>query len=91
MFWQHERLHRLVLGDYARRRAVIEEARVTFQVEAVSSNTAWDAHRQKLHDWTNRVERIAHGRKFYSLFDRYWAEQDQLDQVFLSKLGAAER
>ncbi len=91
LFWQHERLHRLVLGDYARRRASMEEARVTFQVEALSSNEAWEAHRQKIQDWTSRVECVARGRKSYSLFDRYWAEQDKLDQVFLGKLGAAER
>ncbi len=91
LFWQHERLHRLVIGDYARRRAVMEEARVTFQVEALSSNDAWDAHWQQLHDWTNRVERMARGRKFYSLFDRYWAEQDKLDQMFLRQAGESAR
>lgn len=85
LFWQHERLHRLVIGDYARRRAVFEELRVTFQVEALSSQEAWEAHRQKLHDWTRRVEHIARGRKNYSLFDRYWSEQDKLDQMFLHK------
>ncbi len=91
LFWQHERLQRLVVGDYARRRAVFEEARVTFQVEALSSGESWEAHRQKIHDWTTCVERVARRRKPYSLFDRYWAEQDKLDQVFLDKLGAAER
>jgi dipeptidase len=84
LFWQHERLHRLVLGDYARRRAVFEEARVTFQVEALARADAWEAHRQQLQDWTQRVARIAKGRKSYSLFDRYWAEQDKLDEMFLT-------
>ena len=91
LFWQHERLHRLVLGDYARRRALIEEARVTFQAKALSSNEAWEAHRQKIRDWTMRVARVARRRNPYSLFDRYWAKQDKLDQVLLGKLGAAER
>jgi secernin len=91
LFWQHERLHRLVIGDYARRRAAFEETRVTFQVEALSRDDAWDAHRQQLHDWTRRVERMARGRKFYSLFDRYWAEQDELDQMFLRKAGEFAR
>lgn len=87
LFWQHERLHRLIIGDYARRRAVMEEARVTFQVEALSGNDAWDVHRQKIREWTDRIENIAAARKSYSFFDRYWAEQDKLDQVFLRKLG----
>ena len=85
LFWQHERLHRLVIGDYARRRAAIEESRVTFQVEALSHHDAWETHREKLRDWASRVESIARGSKSYSLFDRYWAEQNHLDQSFLAK------
>ena len=91
LFWQHERLQRLVLGDYARRRAAFEEARVTFQVEALASDEAWQAHPQKIQDWTAQVERIARGRKRLSLFDRYWAEQDKLDQIFLRKAGESAR
>ena len=91
LFWQHERLQRLVVGDYARRRAVFEEARVTLQVAALSSSDPWDAHQQQIREWTSRVERMARSRNPFSLFDRYWAEQDKLDQVFLGKLGASER
>ncbi|HEX4949509.1 MAG TPA: C69 family dipeptidase [Blastocatellia bacterium] len=91
LFWQHERLHRLVIGDYARRRAAFEEARVTFQVEALSRDDAWEAHREKIRDWTSRVERVARGRKFYSLFDQYWAEQNKLDQIFLRKVEEQPR
>lgn len=87
LFWQHERLHRLVIRDYARRRAVFEEARVTFQAEALLSSEAWEAHRQKIRDWTNRVEEVKPQRKSYSLFDRYWDEQNKLDQTFLEKAG----
>ena len=70
---------------------MMEEARVTFQVEALSSGESWGAHRQQIQEWTSRVERMARSRNPFSLFDRYWAEQDKLDQVFLGKLGAAER
>lgn len=87
LFWQHERLHRLVLGDYARRRALFEEARVSFQAEVVSGNVedAWAIHQQKLRDWTARVAHVARGPKSYSFFDRYWEEQNKLDQMFLKK------
>ncbi len=87
LFWQHEQLHRLVIGDYARRRAVLEEARVTFQAQALSSSDSWDAHRQQLQEWTNRVARIARSRSPFSLFDRYWAEQNNLDRMFLEKFA----
>ncbi|MFN7927779.1 MAG: C69 family dipeptidase [Blastocatellia bacterium] len=85
LFWQHERLHRLVIGDYARRRALFEEARVTLQAEVLSGTAAnaWEEHRQQLRAWTRRVALIAKGRKSYSLFDRFWAEQDKLDEIFL--------
>lgn len=85
LFWQHERLHRLVIGDYARRRAVFEEARVTLQSDVFSGvvTDAWEEHRQQLLAWTRRVGLLAKGRKSYSLFDRFWAEQDKLDEIFL--------
>jgi secernin len=89
LFWLHERLHRLVIGDYARRRAVFEEPRVTFQAQVLSGavEDAWETHRQKIPAWIERVDRIAKGRKSYSLFAQYWAEQNKLDQVFLRKFA----
>ena len=89
LFWQHERLHRLVIGDYARRRAVIEEARVSLQADVLAGKIAdaWETHRQQIPLWTKRVAAIAQGRKSYSFFDRYWAEQDKLDQMFFAQFA----
>ncbi len=89
LFWTHEKLHRLVLGDYARRRAVFEEARVTLQVQIVNGtvNNSWATHLEKIQNWIERVQQIAEPRNIFSLFDRYWKEQDNLDQIFLQKLG----
>ncbi|MBS1808515.1 MAG: C69 family dipeptidase [Acidobacteria bacterium] len=89
LFWQHEQLHRAVLGDYARRRAVFEAARVSLQADVLSGQEAdaWTAHQQQIPAWTERVKRIARGRKSYSFFDRYWEEQDKLDQMFLARFA----
>ena len=89
LFWQHERLHRLVLGDYARRRAVFEEARVSLQADILSGKVAtpWKTHQHQIPAWTERVVRLTKGRKAYSFFDRYWAEQNKLDQVFLAQFA----
>ena len=92
LFWQHEKLHRLVIGDYARRRAVFEEARVTFQAQALSepNQNSWENHRQLITEWTAKVQRIAKSPKNFSLFDRYWTEQNKRDQIFLAKEAGAE-
>ena len=89
LFWMHENLHRLVLGDYARRRAVFEEARVTLQVQSTNGTikNPWAAHLERIQNWTERVQHAAKSNKIFSLFDRYWKEQNNLDQIFLEKLG----
>lgn len=85
LFWQHERLHRLVIGDYARRRAVFEEARVSLQADVLAGRVtdAWANHQQQIPAWTERVERLRPKSKSFSFFARYWSAQNKLDQLSL--------
>jgi dipeptidase len=93
LFWRHERLHRLALGDYARRRALIEVERREMEAKFLSlskgSNEsqaspaqcqqAWEEHRAKLAEWGARIARAdaRDGRSW--LARRYWRLQNQMD------------
>jgi dipeptidase len=94
LFWRHERLHRLVLGDYAARRALFEVARVEAQAkvfeaaeEAMRSNDGracqqlWEWHRELALEWTERVAAAAPRDRRSILARRYWAQQNVLDRL----------
>jgi dipeptidase len=94
LFWRHERLHRLVLGDYAARRAMFEVARVEAQAkvfaameEAVRSHDSgacqqiWEWHRELALEWTERVSKTAPRERRSMLARRYWAQQNVLDRL----------
>lgn len=95
LFWRHERLHRLALGNYARRRALIEVERRELEAKFLSISNggnglppnaaecqqAWEEHRAMLSVWNERITRAAtHDRRSW-LARRYWQQQNQLDHL----------
>lgn len=92
LFWRHERLHRLALGDYARRRAVIEverrelEARVLSlghesQPTANQCQQAWTEHRAVLPNWSERMARMVSTDHRSWLTRHYWRQQNAVDRL----------
>lgn len=92
LFWRHELLHRMTLGDYARRRAMTEVERreleakfLSFGNESLPSaaecQIAWDEHLAILPEWTDRIAREAsHDRRGW-LTRRYWRQQNEADRL----------
>lgn len=92
LFWRHERLHRLVLGDYARRRAMFEVERRELEARflslgnglpptAAECQQAWEAHRAMLPEWSERIARAASGDRRSWLTQRYWQQQNLMDKL----------
>ncbi len=92
LWWQHEQLHRLTLGDYARRRAMTEIERRQLEAKFLSLNNgelptaaecqaAWDEHRAVLPNWIDRIAREAKGDRRGWLTRRYWLEQNEADHL----------
>jgi dipeptidase len=92
LWWRHERLHRLTLGDYARRRAMTEIARRELEAKflslsngdlptAAACQTAWDEHLAMLPDWIDRIAYEARHDRRWFLTRRYWQQQNLLDQI----------
>lgn len=94
LFWRHERLHRLVLGDYAARRAMFEVARLEAQAKALAAaeealrsrdgracQQLWEWQRELTLEWTERVIKAAPRDRRSTLARRYWAKQNVLDHL----------
>jgi dipeptidase len=94
LFWRHERLHRLVLGSYAARRAAFEVERIETQARLLAATDemirsgdgrvcqqVWEEHRQLLPEWTARAAIVAHRDQRSALASRYWAQQNALDRI----------
>ena len=92
LWWQHERLHRLTLGDYARHRAITEIERRELEAKflslsngnlpnAAECQTAWDEHLAVLPDWINRIAHEARRDRRGFFTRRYWQQQNLLDQM----------
>lgn len=92
LWWQHERLHRLTLGDYARRRAITEIERRELEAKFLSFGNdqlptvaecqqSWDEHRAILPFWIERTSRETSSDRRWVLARRYWQEQNLLDQM----------
>lgn len=89
LFWRHERLHRLVLGDYAARRASFEIARAKCESKALttalesaspqSRQEIWDEHRELVRGWAEHISQIALRDRRSSLAQRYWTQQNAAD------------
>ncbi len=92
LWWQHERLHRLTLGDYARRRAVTEVERRELEAKFLSLGNgelptsaecqqAWNEHKAILPIWIDRVADEANRDRRGWLARRYWLQQNQADHL----------
>ncbi len=81
LWWRHERLHRLTLGDYGARRAAFEADRAALETRALAADGSdpetcgelWQAHRRAIPDWTERA--AAAGRRRWRPFELYWGLQ----------------
>jgi secernin len=88
LFWRHERLHRLVLRDYARRRALIEVDRCALEARALAElspdpamcNQLWATHRRLAVPWAERASQETATRR-PRLFDLYWKAEAWRDDV----------
>lgn len=87
LWWRGERLHRAVLKDYRRRRAVFEDERKALEAstEGVMPSSAeagdvWREHRERVVDWTERVARVP-VRHLPRAFDVWWKIQSRRDGV----------
>ena len=90
LFWRHEKLHRLVLRDYESRSQVFRRERMELEVKSMldaareysadECQSYWGEHLAAIEEWRLRVESAAAGKRRFSLFDRYWAKQDELDR-----------
>jgi dipeptidase len=92
LFWRHERLHRLTLGDYARRRAMFEVERRELEAKflsigdsslltAAGCQTTWDEHQSVLPNWIDRIASETNSDRRWRLTRRYWQEQNLLDHL----------
>ncbi|MGE0883343.1 MAG: C69 family dipeptidase [Blastocatellales bacterium] len=92
LFWRHERLHRLALGDYARLRALFEIDRRELEAKFLSIVTirnpthyecqqAWDEHLAILPEWNQIIFRASFTDHRSWLLRKYWREQRLLDRL----------
>ena len=89
LFWRHERLHRTVLSDYAKRKRLFDEERRKFQqrIDAAPDLSTggvqhyWDEHREIIPEWTERVISETTQPRRARPFDRYWQRQNLLDAL----------
>jgi secernin len=89
LFWRHERLHRLVLKNYEPLKQLFNDARLALEAGFGSSNPneysnlycneTWERHRQILPEWLRLVAKELPNDAKFSLFDRYWRQQEKLD------------
>ncbi len=87
LWWRGERLHRAVLKDYERRRAVFESERSALEEisdaapsSSSSASALWREHRERVVDWTERVNRVRAPR-MPRAFDAWWKIQSRRDGV----------
>ncbi len=79
LWWRHEQLHRLVLGDYPARRAAIEierqemEGRALVAADPSACRELWNAHREAIPGWIERAAAV--GRRRWRPFEVYWRLQ----------------
>lgn len=84
LWWRHERLHRVTLGDDAVRRATFAAERAALETRALAVDpeddaavaAIWTAHHEALPRWTAMA--AATGRPGWRPFHRYWAHKARL-------------
>jgi dipeptidase len=83
LWWRHERLHRAVLGDYARRADAFADARAALQRRAwaatspVDMREVWTEHHAAIDGWRAGAEQI--GRPQLRPFVAFWRWQSRRD------------
>ena len=88
LFWRSERLHRVVLRDYDRRRATFDAERASLEARALASahtnaegaGALWREHREAVLSWAARASAIRATRRARP-FDLYWKVQSFRDGV----------
>jgi len=88
LWWRGERLHRIVLKDYERRRAAFEEERRAMEESAgtttANANDLWREHRGRIVEWAERADsvRVRTARTPRTrAFDAWWKLQSRRDRV----------
>ncbi|MFY9609662.1 MAG: C69 family dipeptidase [Blastocatellia bacterium] len=90
LFWRHEMLHRSVLADYKRRKAVFDkdrralESKILEAADGLSGDfqSYWEEHRAIIPEWSARVEESSRPVKTsISLFKGYWKNQQKEDRI----------
>lgn len=93
LFWRHEQLHRLTLGDYAARQAMFHQDREQIETallglaldsnlpDAQNCQKSWAIHRQTLAEWVKVVRQASTYDYRSKLAKRYWAQQNKLDRM----------
>jgi hypothetical protein len=89
LFWRHERLHRIVLNDYHRRKELFDEERRKLQqringapdLQNGGVQHYWDEHREAIPEWTTRLLSEPTLPRRARRFDRYWQRQNLLDAL----------
>jgi secernin len=94
LFWQHEKLHRLVLADYEARHSIFANEKQRLETESLLAfdaggnasgwQTCWNEHLAALPGWRASLEReIGQNQKGKSKFtlnsSRFWSEQNAMD------------
>jgi dipeptidase len=89
LFWRHERLHRIVLNNYRRRKRLFDENRRKLQQRIDGAGDLltgafqhfWDEHREVIPEWTTRALSEPTQARRARPFDRYWQRQNLLDAL----------
>jgi dipeptidase len=91
LFWRHERLHRLALKDYEHFKDRIDDAKTAMEARFMASSDTditpqqcaemWEEHRQAIPEWLNRIAKDSVKSSAYSLYHRYWSQQNKLDSI----------
>jgi dipeptidase len=91
IFWRHECLHRLALRDYEHFRDRMDDLKMAMEARFTASADAdimpqqcaamWEEHRQAIPEWLNRMAKDTVKSSAYSLYHRYWSQQNKLDNI----------
>jgi len=88
LWWQHEKLHRLVINDYSKlacyrkernqlESLFLEKAMMPAKNTIAITQQAFSDARRATEDWIARVESIPAKSNFNPIFDHYWKKQNK--------------
>jgi secernin len=94
LWWQHEKLHRIVLKDYSKlalygadrnrlERSFLEKACLVKENDTMDMTyQAFDQSRRATRDWINLVESRPAKKSLKPLFNLYWKKQNKKAGLF---------